>query len=366
MIDDILKAISAIEEEDQDLLIHNINLIREALHHKSPFKNEPIDFVKWVRNCDVYSNDYNPNVVAPPEMELLKISIDSDGYTQPIVTMEDEYGKREVIDGFHRHRVGKEVEEIRNRVLGYLPVVQIRSEQSDKTDRIASTIRHNRARGKHRTEAMSDIVIELSRRNWSDEKIAKNLGMDADEVLRLKQISGLAELFSDEDFSKSWEIDDIEENAIEIDDESIVIDGESDDRIFHTYEKWECYKAGFYENKVQGKTKDECEKIYMDMLKNIDAFSVALNRVITEWTHSCEHYLTNEKMNRIAWLGQASVCIAYGIPSIFRGGFNLLSEEEQKRANETALLYLNKWNLANGRQELSIEEAASKTDADIY
>jgi hypothetical protein len=366
MIDNILKEIERIDETDQHELISNINRIKEALHKKSPFKNEPVDFVKWVPNEAVYSNDYNPNVVAPPEMELLKISIDSDGYTQPIVTMEDCDGRREVIDGFHRHRVGKEVESIRERVLGYLPVVQIRSEQSDKTDRIASTIRHNRARGKHKTDAMSDIVIELSRRNWSDEKIAKNLGMDADEVLRLKQISGLAELFSDEDFSKSWEIDDIEENAIEVDDGSIVIYEKSDDRIFHTYEKWECYKAGFYENKMPGKTKDECEKIYMDMLTNTDAFSAALSRVITEWTYSCEHYLTNEKMNRIAWLGQAALCIAHGIPSIFRGGFNLLTEEEQIKANETALIYLNKWNIANGRKELTMEESASKTDADIY
>jgi len=93
-------------------------------------------------------------------------------------------------------------------------LVQIRESQSDKTDRMASTIRHNRARGKHRVEAMSDIVIELKKRNWSDERIAKNLGMEPDEVLRLCQISGLAELFSDEEFSASWDIDDIDDAEI--------------------------------------------------------------------------------------------------------------------------------------------------------
>jgi len=354
-----------ISKLSDDEKIMALNDARRELHNISPFKNNPVDFVEWVKNTSVHSNDYNPNVVAPPEMELLKVSITEDGYTQPIVTMPDDVGF-EVIDGFHRHRVGKECEEIQKFIHGYLPVVKIRQSQEDKTDRIAATIRHNRARGKHKVDAMSDIVIELSRRNWSDEKIAKNLGMEPDEVLRLKQISGLAELFSDEDFSKSWEIDDAEENAVEIDDGSIVIEAATNGRILHTYEKWECYKAGFYENKVKGMTKEECEDVYKDMLRDTEAFSKALYRVISEWKLSCEHYLTNEKMNRIAWLGQASLCIAHGIPSIYRGGFNLLTEDEQKQANETALIYLNKWMLANNRTELTMEEAASKTDADIY
>lgn len=187
-----------------------INSLREAVHEISPFRSEPVDFVRWVPNTLVHSNDYNPNSVAPPEMELLRLSIDADGYTQPIVSMVDPDDTFEVIDGFHRHRVGKECMDIQSRVHGYLPLVQIRESQSDKTDRMASTIRHNRARGKHRVEAMSDIVIELKKRNWSDEKIATNLGMEPDEVLRLCQISGLAELFSDEDFSLSWDVDDFD------------------------------------------------------------------------------------------------------------------------------------------------------------
>ena len=196
-----------------DDLIAAINDLRETIHGFSPFATEPVDFVRWVKNDLVHANDYNPNSVAPPEMELLRLSIDADGYTQPIVSMADDDGRFEVIDGFHRHRVGKECADIQSRVHGYLPLVQIRETQSDKTDRMASTIRHNRARGKHRVEAMSDIVIELKKRNWSDEKIAKNLGMEPDEVLRLCQISGLAELFQDSDFSASWDIDDFDDVA---------------------------------------------------------------------------------------------------------------------------------------------------------
>jgi ParB-like chromosome segregation protein Spo0J len=184
--------------------VQAINAIREEIHRLSPFESEPVDFVKWVKNDAVEANDYNPNSVAPPEMELLRLSIMADGYTQPIVANQEEE-KLVVIDGFHRNRVGKECKDVQERVKGYLPVVQIRISQTDKGDRMASTIRHNRARGKHRVEAMSEIVLELKRRNWSDEKIGKNLGMDPDEVLRLTQISGLAEMFKDKDFSEAWE-----------------------------------------------------------------------------------------------------------------------------------------------------------------
>ena len=141
------------------------------MHENSPLRTEPVDCVLWVKNETVYANDYNPNSVAPPEMELLRLSISNDGYTQPIVSMLDETGEtREVIDGFHRNRVGKECEEIQSRVHGYLPVVTIRESQEGKCDRIASTIRHNRARGKHQVESMSDIVVDLKKRNWSPKK----------------------------------------------------------------------------------------------------------------------------------------------------------------------------------------------------
>lgn len=159
----------------------------------------PVSNVQWIEIDKIYANDYNPNSVARPEMDLLRLSIESDGYTQPIVVWEVEENNYEVIDGFHRHLVGKEME------LSHLPCVVVNNNRTERNDRIASTIRHNRARGKHQVNSMSNIVVELSRRNWSNEKIAKELGMDADEVLRLKQISGLSELFSDEEFSMAWE-----------------------------------------------------------------------------------------------------------------------------------------------------------------
>lgn len=158
----------------------------------------PVSNVLWVDSSLVVANDYNPNSVAKPEMDLLRRSIEADGYTQPIVTWFHD-GVYEVVDGFHRHLVGKEMG------MTHLPIVVINGDSSGRNDRIASTIRHNRARGKHKISSMSDIVVELSRRNWNDAKIAKELGMDQDEVLRLKQVSGLSELFCNEDFSEAWE-----------------------------------------------------------------------------------------------------------------------------------------------------------------
>lgn len=183
-----------------------LNAIRRELHGVSPFKDEPVDCVQWVPAETVTANDYNPNSVAPPEMRLLATSILADGYTQPIVG-NTEGDRVVVIDGFHRHRVGRENPKVRKRVHGYLPVAQIRTAQGGRQERMASTIRHNRARGQHSVEKMSDIVAELAKKGWDDEKIARELGMDADEVLRLKQITGLAELFADREFSAAWDID---------------------------------------------------------------------------------------------------------------------------------------------------------------
>ena len=195
-----------IETLSIDEKISVINDLKASLKSVSPFVDEPVDCVQWVKEDLVVANDYNPNSVAPPEMELLHTSIQEDGYTQPIVVFFHD-GIYEVVDGFHRNRVGKEYEDIRERIHGYLPVTVINDDRHDKADRIASTIRHNRARGKHQVEKMSHIVIDLKRRNWSDEKIARELGMDADEVLRLTQITGLAEMFADQDFSEAWEVD---------------------------------------------------------------------------------------------------------------------------------------------------------------
>lgn len=163
-------------------------------------KKHPVSNVQWVPAEKVFANDYNPNTVAPPEMKLLQISIESDGFTQPIVVWEHDDGY-EVVDGFHRHLVGKKMG------LSHLPVVVINGDRTDKNDRIASTIRHNRARGKHQVTGMSEIVQELTKRNWSEAKIGRELGMEPDEVLRLKQIGGLAEMFADKEFSEAWEAD---------------------------------------------------------------------------------------------------------------------------------------------------------------
>lgn len=199
--DVILSQINSMELDEK---VSAINELRRQLHEISPFKNEPVDLVQWIKSSVVTANDYNPNSVAPPEMKLLEHSIEADGYTQPIVSWLRD-SAFEVIDGFHRHRVGKESESIKARVHGYLPVVSINASRDDKSDRMASTIRHNRARGEHRVDSMADIVVDLKRRFWSDEKIAKELGMDSDEVLRLQQVTGLAGLFVDHEFSEAWE-----------------------------------------------------------------------------------------------------------------------------------------------------------------
>jgi ParB-like chromosome segregation protein Spo0J len=208
--DDIMEVVTELcaeldnfnEPEKVDL----INSIRSEIHKHSPFKDEPVDFVRWVKGCTVYANDYNPNAVAPPEMELLKQSILEDGFTQPIVSWETDNGV-EVVDGFHRNRVGKEDKEVNLRVMDYLPVVNINQSREQKGDRIASTIRHNRARGTHNVELMSTIVAELVEMGKGDPWICKHVGMSIDELLRLKQITGVAGLFKNQDFSDSWEAD---------------------------------------------------------------------------------------------------------------------------------------------------------------
>lgn len=347
--------------------IELINEIRALLHDVCPLKSEPVDFVRWVPSSNVYANDYNPNSVAPPEMELLAHSILTDGYTQPIVTYPTEKG-REVVDGFHRNRVGKENPDVNLRVMGFLPVVAIKSDQQDLNDRIAATIRHNRARGKHRVDAMSDIVVELKRRNWSDHRIGKELGMDPDEVLRLTQITGLAELFQDQKFSDAWESD--RETGASGEILSDILENyqpKVGSRILHTWEKWECYQAGFYaERPPSGLSQQDGEELYREFLSDLDRFEVALKHVITEWKHSCEHYLTNDRMNRIAWLGQAAAAYAIQMPSCCRGGYHRLTEEQQVDADAMALLYLNEWLEANGRNAATMEQAGGRTEAELY
>lgn len=149
----------------------------------------------------VVANNYNPNIVAPPEMKLLELSIWEDGYTMPCVCYYlEEEDKYELVDGFHRYTVMKTSKRIYEREKGLLPITVI---DKDYSERMASTIRHNRARGVHSVELMSNIVTELTKSGMSDAWIIRNIGMSKDELLRLKQITGLAELFADKDFGKS-------------------------------------------------------------------------------------------------------------------------------------------------------------------
>lgn len=162
----------------------------------------PVYNVKAIPLDKIRANSYNPNAVAPPEMELLEISIWEDGYTMPVVCYylpdEDIY---EIVDGYHRYTTLKTSKRIFERENGMLPVVVI---DKDESNRMASTIRHNRARGSHSIELMSNIVAELTRSGMSDAWILKHVGMDSDELLRLKQITGLADLFADKEFSQAW------------------------------------------------------------------------------------------------------------------------------------------------------------------
>lgn len=164
----------------------------------------PVYNVKAVPFHKVHANDYNPNMVAPPEMKLLELSIWEDGFTQPIVCYHDSKADEYiVVDGFHRYTIMLTSDRIRDRENGMLPVVIIDKELGE---RMASTIRHNRARGSHNLDLMSNIVKELLEMGKSDNWICRNIGMSADELLRLKQITGLASLFKDEEFSKSWQV----------------------------------------------------------------------------------------------------------------------------------------------------------------
>lgn len=203
IIQDIETYLQSLSEEDR---INAINAFRQVLHKNSPFSDQPIDCVLWIKHDAITANDYNPNNVAPPEKRLLSKSLELDGFTQPIVVTESKPQHYEIVDGFHRHEIGKNRAALKLQLRGYLPVTCLRQDRRGKYDRMAATIRHNRARGRHQISAMSDIVRELAQLGWSDEKISKELGMDSDEVLRLKQINGLLELFADRRYSEAWTV----------------------------------------------------------------------------------------------------------------------------------------------------------------
>ncbi|WP_395489213.1 IbrB-like domain-containing protein [Cedecea davisae] len=198
-----------------DVLLQNIpgdkekiaaqNAVKERLHRHSPFKNEPVDCVLWLHADAITANEYNPNTMAPVEKRLLKHSLETEGFTQPVVVspLKEKY---QLVDGFHRYQLGKNIVKSSGGLTGYLPATVVNADSQGLAERVAATVRHNRARGKHQIDAMSGVVRDLSRLGWEDEKIGLELGMDTDEVLRLKQISGLAELFAGEKFSEAWTV----------------------------------------------------------------------------------------------------------------------------------------------------------------
>lgn len=181
-----------------------INELREFVHRTlSPVGSQPIDFVRWVPIDMVQPNDYNPNSVAKIEMGLLYKSIKHDGYTQPIVTIYDEETQKYVIvDGFHRYFTCKMNADISERNNGLLPIVVI---EKDINERMAATVRHNRARGAHSVTGMSSMVFQMLENGWKDEEICNHLGMEPEEILKLKHLTGFSKLFKDADYRQSWQ-----------------------------------------------------------------------------------------------------------------------------------------------------------------
>jgi len=182
--------------------IAGVNAVREALSELSPNADSPVDLVRWVPLDKVKPNDYNPNNVAEVELQLLATSILHDGYTQPVVTIYDQENDEYVIvDGFHRYYVMVSNETVRERCHGLLPVTVIKK---GLNDRMASTIRHNRARGKHSISGMSNLVFSLLDNGWSDSEVCNELGMEPEELLRLKHITGFSKLFADTKYRRAW------------------------------------------------------------------------------------------------------------------------------------------------------------------
>jgi len=192
-----------IKELSNGDVIKNIEDIKQLMHEISPLNSQPVNRVKWVPIDEVTPNDYNPNSVAKKEMGLLYTSIKHDGYTQPIVTIRDEEMKMYVIvDGFHRYYTAKTNPDILDRNKGYIPIVVI---EKDINDRMASTVRHNRARGMHSVTGMSSMVFSMLENGWLDKDICNEIGMSAEELLKLKHITGFSKLFSNVEYNRSWE-----------------------------------------------------------------------------------------------------------------------------------------------------------------
>lgn len=203
----IRQHLAALESEllslDRPQAIAVLNEMNRFVLQKGAFASEPVSAIQWVKSDLLQSNNYNPNTIAPPEMKLLAHSLLTDGFTQPLVVIGCGDGRYEIVDGFHRHFLCMNNARLKKRLGGYVPVVVLSSAPA-RQNHIAATIRHNRARGKHQVQAMSLLVLELLKSGWSERRIAKELGMEADEVLRLQQLDGLSELFRQRSYSQAW------------------------------------------------------------------------------------------------------------------------------------------------------------------
>ncbi len=204
-IDELLSMLERALEDEKGDLDRRVAVYNQIVAMASAYLDlpHPVTCPQLVPVDRVHGNEYNPNKVAPPEMRLLTLSIEKDGMTMPVVVADDKNGWV-VVDGFHRRRVAKAKAHIRQSLGGYLPIVRL---NKGLEDRITSTVRHNMARGAHQVELTAKLVTLLRRHNWTNERIGKELGMDPDEVLRLKQMQGLAEAFSDREFSRAWDVD---------------------------------------------------------------------------------------------------------------------------------------------------------------
>ncbi|MBN1954833.1 MAG: ParB N-terminal domain-containing protein [Anaerolineae bacterium] len=205
LVEDIEPICQEIESLSLEQQIEALNRIRARLHEVSPFRDEPTDLVLWVPGDDVHPNDWNPNVVYSPEMALLILSVDIDHFTQPVVTHDRGNGTGWVVtDGEHRYQVGT-MPKFSRRLRGYLPVT-VTDTKTDE-EHMASTVRHNRARGAHKLMGMSLIVDAMVRAGWTDDEIGEQLGMDADEILRMRQVGGVAATY-DRPYNRAWVVDD--------------------------------------------------------------------------------------------------------------------------------------------------------------
>lgn len=197
----LIEKISAIPESEDS--IEFLNKVMDVYADLHPFKHNPVTKVRYLPLSKVHANNYNPNSVPTQEMKLLHTSVTADGYTQPVVTFyERDTGEYTIVDGFHRYTVCRRFADIQALNKGYIPCVVI---DAPLADRMASTVRHNRARGKHAVEGMSNIVLQMLKNGKSDAEVCTELGLEVDELIKLKHITGFAKLFEGAKYSSTWE-----------------------------------------------------------------------------------------------------------------------------------------------------------------